>query len=202
VWYAARASVIAPTPQYQQSIEKYAKSQYTKYHGGEDGWADVLAQAKASPAQPAGFKLKPAPTPAEQAATLVKDKTPDQLKALSFGEWQLVLSQGKPEDAQKVWDAIKGVPLQMEGLVISATADQILIAESSDDIEAKKADITVTMNGPIPAKLMPKEGATLDFEGVPASYTASPFMMMMEKGQLLTKAAPAAPKRPVHRKPQ
>jgi hypothetical protein len=203
VWYAARASVIAPTPQYQQSIEKYAKSQYTKYHGGDDGWADVLAQAKASPAQPAGFKLKPAPTPAEQAAALVKDKTPDQIKALSFAEWQLVLSKGSPEDAAKVWDAIKGVSLQMEGLVVSATADTITIAESSDDIEKKVADITLTMNGPIPAKLMPKEGATLDFEGTPASYTPSPFMITMEKGQLLTKAAPAGAKKPpVHHKPQ
>ncbi|HKD00882.1 MAG TPA: hypothetical protein VKB77_00550 [Terriglobales bacterium] len=202
IWYAARASVVAPTPQYQQSIEKYAKSQYVKYHAGEDGWSDVLAAAKAGPTPPAGFTIKPAPTPAEQAAALVKDKTPDQIKALSFPEWQLVLSKGSPEDSAKVWDAIKGVPLQMEGLVISATADQIQIAESTDDIDAKKADITLTMNGPIPAKLIPKEGATLDFEGTPASFTANPFMMMMEKGQLLTKSAPAAPhKPPVHRKP-
>ena len=90
----------------------------------------------------------------------------------------------------------------MEGLVVSATADTITIAESSDDIEKKVADITLTMNGPIPAKLMPKEGATLDFEGTPASYTPNPFMITMEKGQLLTKAAPAGAKKPpVHRKP-
>src|SRR5499433_587467 len=47
IWYAARASAVGPTPQIQQQIERYAKSQYTKYHGGEDGWTDVLAQAKA-----------------------------------------------------------------------------------------------------------------------------------------------------------
>ena len=200
VWYAARASTIAPNPQYQQQIEKYAKSQYVKYHGGEDGWTDVLAQAKANPTQPAGFKLKPAPTPAEQAAALVKDKTPEQIKALSFAEWELVLSKGSPDDAAKVWDAIKGVSLQMEGQVISATADQIQIAASSDDIDKKTADITLTMNGPIPARLMPKVDSTLDFEGTPASYTPKPFMMTMEKGQLLTKAAPTR-KAPVHRKP-
>jgi len=203
IWYAARASVVAPTPQYQQSIEKYAKSQYVKYHAGEDGWPDVLAAAKASPTPPAGFTIKPAPTPAEQAAALVKDKTPDQIKALSFAEWELVLSKGSPEDAAKVWDAIKGVSLQMEGQVVSATADQIVIAASSDDIEKKQADITLTMNGPIPAKLMPKADSTLDFEGTPASYTANPFMMTMEKGQLLTKAAPATTRKPpVHKKPQ
>jgi hypothetical protein len=51
---------------------------------------------------------------------------------------------------------------------------------------------------------MPKDGSTLDFEGVPTSYTPSPFVMTMEKGALLTKAAPkkATPKRPVHRRPK
>jgi hypothetical protein len=40
---------------------------------------------------------------------------------------------------------------------------------------------------------MPKEGATLDFEGTPLSYAPSPFVMTMEKGALLTKAAPKKP---------
>jgi hypothetical protein len=56
----------------------------------------------------------------------------------------------------------------------------------------------------IPAKLMPTEGGTVDFQGTPASYTASPFMMTMESGTLLTKAKPVAPKKPAattHRKP-
>ena len=196
VWYAARASIVAPTPQYQQSIEKYAKSQYVKYHAGEDGWAEVLAQAKASPTQPAGFTIKPAPTPAEQAAALVKDKTPDQIKALSFAEWELVLSKGTPEDAEKVWSLIKGLSLQMEGQVIKVSPTELQIAASQDDIEKNRADIVITMNTTIPPKLMPKEGGTLDFEGTPVSYTADPFVMTMEKGTLLTKAAPPPPKKP------
>jgi hypothetical protein len=200
VWYAARASIVAPTPQYQQSIEKYAKSQYVKYHAGEDGWPGVLAQAKASPTQPAGFTIKPAPTPAEQAAALVKDKTPDQIKALSFAEWELVLSKGTPEDAEKVWSLIKGLSLQMEGQVIKVSPTELQIAASQDDIEKNRADIVITMNTTIPPKLMPKEGGTLDFEGTPVSYTADPFVMTMEKGTLLTKAAPPPPKKPPVRK--
>ncbi|HVO82020.1 MAG TPA: hypothetical protein VMT28_14890 [Terriglobales bacterium] len=195
IWYAARASTVAPA-QYQQSIEKYAKSQYVKYHAGEDGWADVLAQAKASPTQPAGFTIKPAPTPAEQAAALVKDKTPEQIKAMSFAEWQLVLSKGTPEDADKVWSQIKGLSLQMEGNVIKVSPTELQIAASQDDIDKKRADIVLTMNTTIPAKLMPKEGGILDFEGTPVSYTADPFVMTMEKGTLLTKAAPTPPKKP------
>jgi hypothetical protein len=89
------------------------------------------------------------------------------------------------------------VPLQMEGTVMKAGATELEIAASQDDIDAKRADIVVTMGGTIPAKLMPQVGATLDFEGTPISYTPTPFVMTMEKGALLTKAAPAK-KPPVH----
>jgi hypothetical protein len=49
-------------------------------------------------------------------------------------------------------------------------------------------------------RLIPKEGTSLDFQGNPASYTPNPFMMTMDKGQLLKAAAPAK-KAPVHHKP-
>ena len=119
---------------------------------------------------PAGFTIKQyvPPTPAQQAADLVKNKTP---KDMSFAEWELVLSAGAPADAEKVWSVIKGVPLQMEGTVITASPTELQIAASQDDIEAKRADIVVTMSGTIPAKMMPQEGSTLDFEGTPVSYT-------------------------------
>jgi hypothetical protein len=90
----------------------------------------------------------------------------------------------------------------MNGTVIHATATEFLIAGSSDDIEAKKADITLTFEEKVPLRLIPKDGASLDFQGEPASYTASPFMMTMEKGKLLKAAAPAPAKKPVvHHKP-
>ncbi len=198
IWFAARASVVAPTPQYQQQIEKYARNQYIKYHGGDDGWTDVLAQAKANPTQPAGFTIKPAPTPPEQAHNMVVSTAPDKM---DFATWEFVLSNGTKEDQDAVWNAIKGKPVQMNGTVIKATAEEFDIAGSSDDIDAKKADITLTFEDKVPLKLIPKEGASLDFQGEPASYTPSPFMMVMEKGKLLKAAAPApAKKAPVHHK--
>lgn len=197
IWYAIRASVVAPAPQYKQSIQKYAESQYDKYHGGDDGWTDLLAQASAAPAPPAGFTIKPAPTPAEQAHNLVQGKTPDEIKAMSFADWEMVLSAGQQADSDQVWNVIKGLSLQMEGIVISATPTELQIAESQDDIDQKRADIILTMVAPIPARLMPKEGATLDFSGVPESFTASPFVITMDQGTLLTKAAPEK-KAPVH----
>jgi tetratricopeptide (TPR) repeat protein len=200
IWFAARASNVAPNAQYQQSIEKYAKGLYVKYHAGDDGWTEVLAQVKANPVQPAGFTIKPAPTPDEQAHNMVTATTPDKM---DFATWEFVLSNGKQEDQDAVWNAIKGKPVQMNGQVIKATATEFDIAGSSDDIDAKKADITLTFEDKVPLKLIPKEGASLDFQGEPASYTPNPFMMTMEKGKLLKAAAPAAPakKAPVHHKP-
>jgi tetratricopeptide (TPR) repeat protein len=197
IWFAARASVVAPTPQYQQQIEKYAKGQYVKYHGGDDGWTDVLAQAKANPAPPAGFAIKPAPSPADQAHNMVVATPPDKM---DFATWQFIFTNGSKEDQDTVWNAIKGKAVQMNGTVIHATATEFDIAGSSDDIDAKKADLTLTFEDKVPLRLIPKDGASLDFQGEPASYTPSPFMMTMEKGKLLKAAAPA-PKAPVHRKP-
>ena len=44
----------------------------------------------------------------------------------------------------------------------------------------------------IPTRMVPKEGDKINFEGTPTSYTPKPFVMVMEKGALLTKAAPPA----------
>jgi tetratricopeptide (TPR) repeat protein len=203
LFFIARAANLAAGSPGQAQIEKYGKSQYTKYHGSDQGWTDVLVTTKTTPLPPADFTIAKyvPPTPAEQAADLVKNKTPNDIKQMTFADWQLVLSAGKPEDQEKVWSVIKGVPLQMEGLVIAATATEVQIAESQDDIDQKRADIVVTMSGTIPDKLMPKVGSNLQFEGTPSSYTPSPFVMNMDKGALLTAKKPAT-KPPVHHRPK
>jgi hypothetical protein len=197
LFFIARAANLVKDPAGNAQIVKFGHSKYVKYHGSEEGWNELLALTATTLLPPAGFTIKQyvPPTPAEQAADLVKSKAP---KDMSFAEWELVLSAGAQADADKVWTAIKGVALQMEGTVIKASPTELQIAESEDDISAKRADVVVTMGGTIPAKLMPKETSTLDFEGTPASYTPNPFVMTMEKGALLTKAPPKAP---VHHHP-
>lgn len=207
LFYIARAAGLASPGPAQNQIQSYGEKVYKNYHGSDDGWADyALPTAKTATEPPADWGTKITkyvpPTPAQQAHDLVKDKTPDQIKQLSFGEWELVLSAGTPEDQDKVWNVIKNVPLQMEGHVIEVTSPtELHIAGSEDDIEQKRADITLTMSGPIPKLRMPKPDDTFDFEGTPASYTATPFMMMMSDGKLLKKAGAPAPKRPVRRRP-
>jgi tetratricopeptide (TPR) repeat protein len=189
---------------------KYLTKTYKNFHGSEEGLNDLLACAKANPLPTADCTSKITkyvpPTPAQQAHDLVNGKTPDQIAQLSFGEWELVLSAGTPEDQDKVWSVIKGKPLQMVGDVIEVPSNtELHVAASADDIDAKRADIQLTMSGPIPAAKMPKAGDTsFAFEGVPTAYTATPFMMQMNEGKLLRKpgSAPApAKKAPVRRRP-
>jgi hypothetical protein len=195
IWYAARAAAVAPA-QAQAGIEKYARSQYVKFHAGDDGWAEFLAAAKAGGPQVA---VKPAPSPAEQVHALVTSKKPEEM---NFAEWQFVFTNGSQEDQDAVWNVIKGKAVQMNGTIISTAPTEFMIAGSSDDIDAKKADITLKFEDKVPVRMIPKDGASFDFQGEPASYTPNPFMMVMEKGQLLrAKAAPATKKPPVHHKP-
>jgi len=195
IWYAARAAAVAPAAS-QPGIEKYAKAQYVKFHAGDDGWDDVYNAAKAGGPQ---VPIKPAPTPAEQAHNMITQTSPDKM---DFATWEFVLTNGSQADQDTVWNAIKGKAVQMEGKVISTTPEQFMIAGSSDDIDASKADITLNFEEKIPARLIPKEGAdSFAFQGEPASYTSSPFMMVMDKGQLLrTKSTAPAHKAPVHHK--
>jgi len=192
IWFAARAAAIAPAAA-QPGIEKYARSQYVKFHAGDDGWAELLAAAKANGPQ---VPIKPAPTPAEQAHKMVQDTPPDKM---DFAIWEFVLSNGEQADQDAVWNAIKGKAVRMNGTIISTTPTEFMIAGSSDDIDAKKADITLRFEEKVPLKMIPKDGAPFDFQGEPASYTPNPFMIIMEKGVLLMQKP--APKAPVHHKP-
>jgi len=201
LFFIARAANLAQGPGKDQ-ITKFGKSKYTKYHGSDEGWSDLLTKAATVTLPPPDFTVKQyvPPTPAEQAAELVKSK---KIQEMSFAEWQMVLSEGTPEDADKVWGTLKGKPLQMVGHIISIdSSSNLKLAGSSDDIDAKRADIDLTMTAAIPARQMPKVDTDFQFEGTPDSYVAKPFVMTMKEGVLLVKAAPKAPakKPPVHRK--
>jgi len=222
IWFAVRASVVAP-PTAQAQIEKYAHGQYMKYRLDEEGWPELLAAAKASPTQ---VPIKLPMTPADQAHKFVQ-ATADPVcnppkegcegkvhpEKMDFAQWEFILSNGSQEDQDTVWNAIKGKPVKMNGTVIKVTTDQcevhaavrscttqLDIAGSLDDIDAKKPDITLTFEDKVPTKITPKEGASQDFQGNPASYTPNPFMMTMEKGMLpKPKPAPPAHRPPVHK---
>jgi len=199
-WFIVKASQLAQGAGQAQILD-YGRKKYIRYHGLEDGWNDLVKQAQASQSimPPAGFTVAaapPPPSPAEQAADLVKSKNPKQM---NFAEWELVLSSGNQAAADQVWNTIKDKPVRLGAQVITASASKIMLAGSSDDIDTKTADITLTMEKPLPAKLIPAVGSMMEFRGTASSYSASPFMLTMTEGALLDKSGnPVTTAAPVH----
>ncbi|HTK96009.1 MAG TPA: hypothetical protein VL382_10275, partial [Terriglobales bacterium] len=205
LWYGARAAGLAPTPQAQQQIATWAQSRYRKFHGGDDGWPELLAAAKGSPTPPAGWAVTPAPTPAEFAAKLIQTKTVNQMTP---DELELVLSSGNQDAATKVWAGLKGVPQQFQGKIIQVgSKTELLVAFSADAIEANRANVDLTMTGPIPASMMPQVGQMIPLQGTPVSYEVTPaqgnnpptLMIKMDEGALLTAKKPATKPTPRRR---
>lgn len=203
-WFAIKAAGLAQGPGQQQILD-YARKKYIRYHGSEEGWADLVKQAQGAQGvmPPAGFTVAaapPPPSPAEQAAELVKGKDPKQM---SFAEWQLVLSSGNAQASDAVWSAIKDKAVKLVANVITASPTKLTLAGSADDIDDKKADITLTMAKPLPAKLVPAVGTLTQFQATVSSYTPSPFMLTMTEGVLLDKAGNpvGATAAPAHKAP-
>ncbi len=185
LWFAARAVNLATAAgfpaQSVTAISEFGRKRFIRYHGGEDGWPELLAQTKTTPLPPAGFTIPAAPSLAEQAKALVESKNPKQM---NFAEWELVLSAGEPPVADKVWSVIKGQTVQFAGKVISASRTTLLIAATVDAIELNQADVEVTMATPLTARMVPKPGADIEILAVPASYEPDPFVMKMTKGAM------------------
>lgn len=199
-WYAARAAALANglaqkgqlPPAAAKQIADYGRVKYKNFHGGEDGWPELIAEASASPNPPPDMetRIKPAPTPVEQCAALAASKDP---RKMDFGEWQLVFTYCDQPTQEKVWTAIKGVNLQFIAQVIQASKTKLDLAATADAIDKKVADVEVTMAAPIPTARMPKAGSQITLQAQPVSYDKQPYMMHMGEGKLAVAKKAAAP---------
>jgi hypothetical protein len=193
-WYATRAAAFAPAA-YKTTIEPYAKYCYQKYHGNTDGYAAMQTAVQTSLDPPAGFTVTPAPKPADLVANLVAT-TPD-LATLALGDKETALQYGKPEDAQKVFDSVKGKEVQFPNVTVVSATDSQLVLEVSDDAVANKTpDFTVNLKEPL--KTIPEAGDKITVDGTYDSFTSSPLMITMTSGSIVPKKAAAPVHHPVH----
>jgi len=180
-FYATRAASFAPD-NFKAQLQPLASFCYKKYHGGDDGYDAVVTAAKAS--------LNP---PAEAAKTVAD--TPD-LATLALSDKEFILENGKPADADKVFDTIKGKNFEIPGAtVLVATAEQLQVAVSDEAVASKTPDFTYNMKEPL--KTVPAVGDKVDLTGTYASYTQNPLMIVMSDGEEVKKAAA----KPVHHAP-
>ncbi len=194
-WYIARAINLASAQKNEtarQSIAAYGKAKYRRYHGGEDGWDELVAAAADQTAPPDRFAatLKRAVTPAERA---VKAVIENDVAALSFSDWEFVLyyrdaSPANEAAAKKVWMAIQAkqkngtVKLAIPAKIVSVDEDLVHLAITDENQRANKADLEVTLAEPLisPGAL----GAPVTVVGVLTGYRVSPFMFLMKNAEL------------------
>src|ERR1700677_112663 len=180
-WYTSRAAAFAPEP-YKSQMLPLAKYCYKKYHGGDDGYDAVTTAVQTNLDPPAGFTIKAAPSPADIVAQVIAS-TPD-LATLAVSDKEFILANGKPEDAAKVWDTVKGKSVQFpDTTVISVTDTALLVAVSDDAVQSKTADFTFQLAAPL--KTPPAAGAKVTVTGTYASYTPSPIMITMSDGAVV-----------------
>ena len=212
-WYVSRFVAFAPEP-YKSQMLPTAKYCYKKYHGADDGYDAVTAAVQTSLDPPAGFSIKPAPSPADIVANVIST-TPD-LSTLAISDKEFILTNGKPEDAAKVWDTIKGKSVQIpDALVIESSPTVLKVAISDDAVQSKTADFTFNMKPEDTEKKQTAAqaaaakktadavaaattvGSKVTLTGTYDSYTPKPLMITMSDGEVvLPKKTPV--KAPVH----
>lgn len=166
-WYASRAANFAPEP-YKSQMLPLAKYCYKKYHGADDGYDAVTAAVATNLNPPAGFTIKPAPSPADIVANVIAT-TPD-LATLAVSDKEFILQNGKPEDAVKVWDTIKGKAVELPNVTVVTATNTVITASVSDDaVQSKTADFTFNMGTPL--KTVPAVGSQVTLSGTYSSYT-------------------------------
>jgi len=195
-FYVARFVAYAPEP-YKSQMLPTAQYCYKKYHGSVDGYDTVAQAAQANLNPPAGFTVTPAPKASDIAHQTVTSTS--DLATLALSDKEFILQNGTPEDAEKVFAAVKGKDVTVsDAVVAAATESSLKVAVSDDAVQAtpKVADFTFSMKEPL--KTVPAVGDKITLTGTYDSYTQSPLMITMINGAVVVKKAPAKKSTPTH----
>jgi tetratricopeptide (TPR) repeat protein len=208
LFYFARAATYEGTgglaPAGRQQSLSYVQRAYKGYHGSDEGFNDLLAAAKAQAIPAADYHIRTAGEIA-QAKQQEQEKN-EAAEAASHPElalWknikmQLTGAEGATYFSASMKDALlptlKGKVVKLEPELKPKTV--VLALE-----DGATADATLKFEMPLAGKVDP--GTELTFEGVPESYTASPYMVVfnVEPDKLHGWTGKNAPRAPVRKKP-
>lgn len=169
VWFYARAWNFAP-PAFKAQIEPKLEYWYKRYHGGLDGLDAVKAAAAQTLFPPAGFTIKPAPTPPEIVHNVLAT-TPDLTK-LNLEDKEFILANGSPDDAQKLWAVLQNQMTPVPGIVIDATASAMKISVTLAGT-AKPKDYVVKLTTPAACSAVPPPPADTKIKDAQAYILAN-----------------------------
>jgi Flp pilus assembly protein TadD len=182
----------------RQQVRQYFEKVYTSYHGSKDLMESVLAAAKVSALPPAGFNIV-------SAEDILKAKeakdAEDRLKNPSLALWKSIKDAlTGPDGAAYFSQNMKGAQTPaFTGKLISATPEtkpKTLVLAIAD---GTTADVTINLDSALPGKA--DGDTTITFQGIPDSYTASPFMVTFTVDKAAIKGWTGKTEAPVHHPP-
>lgn len=153
----------------------YVQRAYKGFHGSDDGFNNLLAAAKAAALPPADFHIKNA---TEIAEDLQKKAAEDAAKNPELTLWKNLKAElTGPDGANYFNSSMKGAQVPtLKGKVVKLepeTKPKTVIVALED---GTTPDATLKFEMALPGKV--DLGTELSFEGVPESYTTSPFMVV------------------------
>jgi tetratricopeptide (TPR) repeat protein len=179
MFYFARATTLEgpealPAAGRQQVLD-YVKKAYKGYHGSDEGFNDLVALAKSQPAPAADYHIRTAKEIADekQKKQDEEDAKDPQLKLWKNIKEQLTGAEGATYFGSSMKDAL--LPT-LKGKVVKLTPEvkpKTLVLALED---GTTPDATLKFEMPLAGKV--DVGTELSFEGVPESYTASPYMVV------------------------
>jgi tetratricopeptide (TPR) repeat protein len=206
LFYFARAATYEGTgglaPAGRQQAMDYVKRAYKGYHGSDDGFNDLLTAAKAQATPSADYQIKNAGEIQRETVAKADAEAASHPELILWKniKTQLTGADGAGYFSSSMKDAqlptLKGKVVKLEPEVKPKTV--VLALE-----DGTTPDATLKFETALAGKVEP--GTELSFEGVPASYTASPYMVVfnVEPDKLhgwTGKNAPPVHHAPVHKK--
>jgi tetratricopeptide (TPR) repeat protein len=207
LFYFARAATYDGTgglaPAGRQQVLDYVKRAYKGYHGSDDGFNDLMTQAKGQATPSADYHIKTAGEIAQ--AKQQEEQKQEEAEKTSHPElalWKNIKMQlTGPEGASYFEMGMKGAMLPpLKGKVVKLEPElkpKTLVLALED---GTTPDATLKFEMPLAGKVDP--GTELTFEGVPQSYTAMPYMVVfnVEPDKLHGWTGKNAPRAPVRKK--
>jgi tetratricopeptide (TPR) repeat protein len=174
----ARTAAVDPTQGKTSDGPKflaYVKKTYVTLHGSDEGFDQLMEQAKATPIPAADFKIKTADEIKADAANAFAQANPE------IARWQGIKTN-LASQGDAFFQSMKGaeIPTILATIAEAKPAcrpKELILYVPSPDNAAKTNEITLKFETAISGK--PEIGSNIKFEAVADSWTPTPFMLTM-----------------------
>ena len=178
-----RAAVIDPTlggaRRDPKQVAAFADNAYVKFHGSDEGLAQVKDLAKHGPFPPEGFVIKSSAAIAEEKQAAFDAANPQ------IALWVKIRTALLQPDGEQYFETgLKGTAVpQLSGKLVEARPScnprELMIAVPTPDAaDASRAEIEVKPARPLRGK--PESGQSVKWQGVPVAFSKEPFLLTMQ----------------------